>query len=54
MNSSICSYNINFGNVEVVNQTEHIGIDGKHYLVIHGDLFDGITRLGFLDSIFRR
>jgi dipeptidyl-peptidase-4 len=38
--------------VEVVNQIEHIGADGKHYLVVHGDLFDGITRLapwiGFL------
>jgi UDP-2,3-diacylglucosamine pyrophosphatase LpxH len=45
-------YGINFGNVEVVNQIEHIGADGKHYLVVHGDLFDGITRLapwiGFL------
>jgi UDP-2,3-diacylglucosamine pyrophosphatase LpxH len=38
-------YNIGFGNVEVMNQCEHIGIDGKHYLVTHGDLFDGITRI---------
>lgn len=38
-------YNINLGNVEIYNQYEHIGIDGKHYLVTHGDLFDGITRL---------
>jgi len=38
-------YNIGFGNVEVANQVEHIGLDGRHYLVIHGDLFDGITRL---------
>lgn len=36
---------INFGMIEICNQTEHIGIDGKHYLVVHGDLFDGITRL---------
>ena len=36
---------ISFGLVEIHNQTEHIGIDGKHYLVTHGDLFDGITRL---------
>ena len=36
---------IGFGLIEVVNQAEHIGIDGKHYLVTHGDLFDGITRL---------
>jgi len=38
-------YGIGFGNIEVVNQIEHIGVDGKHYLVTHGDLFDGITRL---------
>lgn len=38
-------YGINFGFVEVLNQTEHIGVDGKKYLVTHGDLFDGITRL---------
>lgn len=45
-------YGIGFGNVEVVNQIEHIGADNRHYLVVHGDLFDGITRLapwiGFL------
>lgn len=38
-------YNLNFGMIEMTNQCEHIGADGKHYLVIHGDLFDGITRL---------
>jgi UDP-2,3-diacylglucosamine pyrophosphatase LpxH len=36
---------IGFGLIEVVNQAEHIGADGQHYLVTHGDLFDGITRL---------
>ena len=36
---------IGFGLIEVVNQAEHIGVDGRHYLVTHGDLFDGITRL---------
>jgi len=36
---------ISFGMVEIVNQTEHIGVDGRHYLVVHGDMFDGITRL---------
>ena len=36
---------IGFGLIEVCNQIEHIGADGKHYLVVHGDLFDGITRL---------
>ena len=31
--------------IEILNQTEHIGVNGKRYLVTHGDLFDGITRL---------
>ena len=38
-------YGFNFGLIEIHNQIEHIGADGKHYLVTHGDLFDGITRL---------
>ena len=38
-------YNFSFGLIEIHNQIEHIGADGKHYLVTHGDLFDGITRL---------
>jgi UDP-2,3-diacylglucosamine pyrophosphatase LpxH len=45
-------YNIGFGDIKVVNQYEHIGVDGKRYLVIHGDLFDGISAiapwLGFI------
>jgi UDP-2,3-diacylglucosamine pyrophosphatase LpxH len=38
-------YGIGFGNIIIANQYEHIGVDGKHYLVVHGDLFDGVTRL---------
>jgi UDP-2,3-diacylglucosamine pyrophosphatase LpxH len=38
-------YDFSFGLIEIKNQTEHIGANGKHYLVVHGDLFDGITRL---------
>ena len=38
-------YGFSFGHVEIHNQIEHIGADGNHYLVVHGDLFDGITRL---------
>ena len=45
-------YGLTFGMVRVVNQDIYLGLDGKRYLVIHGDLFDGITRLapwlGFL------
>lgn len=39
------NYSLNFGKIEFLNQAEHIGVDGKRYLVVHGDLFDGITRL---------
>jgi len=38
-------YNLKFGMIELHNQIEHVGADGKRYLVVHGDLFDGITRL---------
>lgn len=38
-------YGLSFGNVEIYNQYTYIGIDGKKYLVTHGDIFDGITRL---------
>ena len=31
-----------FGDIRLMNKTEHFGIDGKRYLVIHGDIFDGI------------
>ena len=45
-------YGVSFGSIEICNQAEHTGADGKRYLVTHGDLFDGITRLapwiGFL------
>ena len=34
-----------FGRIDIVNQADHRGADGGRYLVIHGDLFDGITRL---------
>lgn len=38
-------YAATFGNVKICNQITHFGLDGKKYLVVHGDLFDGITRL---------
>jgi UDP-2,3-diacylglucosamine pyrophosphatase LpxH len=38
-------YKVSFGLVEIYNQVEHVGADGRHYLITHGDLFDGITRL---------
>lgn len=46
---------INLGNVEILNQLIHEGINGKKYWVVHGDQFDGIIRyakwLSMLGSI---
>lgn len=39
------NHSMDFANVEFHNQIEHVGVDGRRYLVVHGDLFDGITRL---------
>jgi UDP-2,3-diacylglucosamine pyrophosphatase LpxH len=41
----LMTYGVSFGSVEIHNQYEHQGLDGRRYLVVHGDLFDGITRL---------
>jgi UDP-2,3-diacylglucosamine pyrophosphatase LpxH len=33
---------LNLGNIEIKNEVIHISPNGKKYLVIHGDVFDGI------------
>lgn len=38
-------YAASFGKMQICNMFTHVGVDGKKYLVVHGDLFDGITRL---------
>jgi len=35
---------INIGEVTVYNRFDHIGVDGKRYLVTHGDMFDHLMR----------
>lgn len=37
--------NFSMDNIEFHNTYTHLGLDGKRYLVVHGDLFDGITRV---------
>src|SRR5271169_3477438 len=32
---------LDFGNIEIKNEVIHISPNGKKYLVIHGDVFDG-------------
>lgn len=33
-----------FGNIMIIDQTVHTTVDGKHFLVIHGDQFDIVMR----------
>jgi UDP-2,3-diacylglucosamine pyrophosphatase LpxH len=35
---------VQIGNVPVYNRIDHIGTDGKRYLVTHGDIFDHLMR----------
>ena len=35
---------ISLGNIQVVNEVEHTLRDGRRFLILHGDLFDGIIR----------
>lgn len=41
----IIHYNVKIGSIEIYNQYSYPGIDGNRYLIIHGDLFDGISKL---------
>ena len=34
------NFDISFGNIKISNRQDYIGVDGKRYLVIHGDFFD--------------
>lgn len=36
---------IAIGGITIVDEIDHIGVDGNTYLVTHGDLFDGVTSL---------
>ena len=36
--------NIKIGKIAVENRCVHVGVDGKRYLVVHGDLFDNLMR----------
>src|ERR1700750_3101755 len=37
-------YGTHFGGIDVVQEAIHVTVDGKRYLVIHGDLFDVVIR----------
>ena len=35
---------VHFGGVEVAESAIHVGVDGRRYLVIHGDMFDMVVK----------
>lgn len=37
-------FRLSFGKIAVKNRAEHVDINGKRYLVVHGDMFDGMMR----------
>ena len=37
-------YGTHFGGIDVVENTVHTGVDGRRYLVIHGDIFDLVVQ----------
>ena len=37
-------YQLNIGNIQIVNEAVHETADGRRLLVLHGDLFDMVTR----------
>lgn len=37
-------FRVSFGHIAIRNRATHQGADGKRYLVVHGDMFDGMMR----------
>jgi UDP-2,3-diacylglucosamine pyrophosphatase LpxH len=37
-------YDLSFGNINIVREAEHTTLEGKRFLIVHGDEFDGITK----------
>jgi len=40
------THTFEMGNIVIVNQAEYVDLQGKRLLITHGDMFDGVTRLG--------
>lgn len=38
------AFGFTLGNIRLYDETEYCGVDGRRYLVIHGDLFDNLMR----------
>ena len=37
-------FDISFGRIKILNRYDYVGVDGKKYLVIHGDAFDTLMK----------
>jgi len=37
-------FDITFGRIKILNRYDYVGVDGKKYLVIHGDAFDTLMK----------
>lgn len=37
-------FDITFGRIKIINRYDYVGVDGKKYLVIHGDAFDTLMK----------
>ena len=40
------SFGIDIGRIRIVNELDYVGIDGKKYLIVHGDAFDKLMTDG--------
>ena len=49
---SLPPYNLTVGNIQITHQMTHHGIDGKDYLVVHGDMFDNLIKASIFKTIF--
>jgi UDP-2,3-diacylglucosamine pyrophosphatase LpxH len=38
------NFDLRFGRVRILNRQDHIAVNGKRYLVVHGDMFDGLMQ----------
>lgn len=38
------SFDLRFGRIRILNRTDYVGVKGKRYLVVHGDMFDGLMQ----------
>ena len=38
------SWHLRFGRIRITNQRDYVSVEGKRYLVVHGDMFDNLMR----------